>query len=491
MILTLLSHIYKNFSRSSSFRKDVSVQVAVIFIALAFAGYSLALGFALEGIIGNTLRQDNAIVFLNGVLVYYFIGEFITRYFMQSLPSLEVQPYLHLPVSRAAIVNFLLTKSVFHILNVFVFLLFAPFAFSAVARTFGMEDAWVWLLSLWLVSMIIHFLVMLLKRTLQQSIWGMAIFCTVSALFACADYFGWLKLSEISESFFGSALQNYTVIFALSITNALLYYVIYAIFKKRLYSDELSTTENIRILSGQWSFLQKLGTVGSWIRIEVKLIFRNKRSRELFLLHCVFIILAFAMYTRVKTSGNYGVALFFGTICSGFFMMNYGQYLFSWQASHFDFTLTQPTSIRLFVESKFWLLTATTVLWLLFSVPMVYLGWQFMLVNFATSVFNIGVNTFIVMNISMWGAKRIDLKHSGSLNYEGMGAAQWILGIPLFVSPYIFYLPFWLAGYPQLGLLSVSIAGVIGIMFHKKLIDFTARRLLNMRYVRAADFRKE
>ena len=178
-------------------------------------------------------------------------------------------------------------------------------------------------------------------------------------------------------------------------------------------------------------------------------------------------------------------------ISSGFFTMNYGQFLFSWQGSHFDFTLTQPSSIRQFVESKFWLLASTTIVWFLFSIPYVFMGWHFLLINLVASLYNIGINTFVVMNMSMWGAKKLDLKHSGSLNYQGIGAAQWLMGIPLMASPYLFYMPFSLMGYPILGLTCVGVAGLMAIVLQKLNIDFTTIRLYNRRHSMASNFRKD
>lgn len=490
MIITFLSHIRKSFFRSSSVGKDTAIQVAIAFIILSLVGYSLRLGFALENIIVKTLQQKDAITFLNGLLIYYFIGGFMTRYFIQSLPAMDVQPYLHLPVPRSKIVNFLLGKSILHALNIFIFLLFTPFAFTAISREYGIAQAWVWLLSLWFLSLINHFIVVLVKRNLAQSVWGIFAFMIICTLFACADYFGWLKLSIVSEKFFNSVLEGYTVISVLCLAMIVLYYVAYRTFIDRLYPEELSTEENQIFHSANWTFFQKFGLIGSWIRIELKLIFRNKRSRELFLLQIVFLLLSFVFYNKIDESA-YTAFLFFGIICSGFFIMNYGQFLFSWQGAHFDFTLTQPTSIRLFVESKYWLLAVTTTLLFLVSIPFVFLGWQFLLINFVASLYNIGINIFVVMNMSMWGAKRIDLKHPGSLNLEGMGAAQWIMAIPLFAGPYLFFLPFKLAGYPIPGLVTVGMAGLIGIVFRKKLIAITSQRLFIIRHVMASNFRKD
>ena len=491
MIITFLSHIYKNFFRSSSVGKDIAIQIMLGFIVVSLVGYSLAVGFALENIIVNTLKQKDAIAFLNGLLIYYFIGGFITRYFIQSLPALDVQPYLHLPIPRSKIVNFLLGKSLIHVLNIFVFLVFTPFALTAIAREYGIAQTCVWLLSLWFLSLINHFLVILAKRHLTQSVWVFLTFIIICTLFAGADYFGWLKLSVVSEKLFHAVLQGYTVAGVLSLLVILLYYSAYRTFINRLYPEELSVQENKTFHSTNWTFLQNFGLIGAWIRVELKLIFRNKRSRELFLLHVVFSLLAFAFYNYIKNQSAYGVFLFFGMICSGFFIMNYGQFLFSWQGAHFDFTLIQPTPIRLFVESKYWLLMSTTAVWFLFSIPYAFLGWHFLLINLAASLYNIGINTFVVMNMSMWGAKRINLRHPGSINLEGIGAAQWIMGIPLIATPYLFYVPISLMGYPILGLVAVGMTGVIGIVFRQKLINLTAQRLFNMRHLMASNFRKD
>lgn len=491
MIATFISHLFKSFFRSSSVGKDLAIQIVLGFIALALGAYSLSLGFALEKIIVNMLKQSDAIAFLNGLLIYYFIGGFITRYFIQSLPALDVQPYLHLPVPRSKVINFLLGKSLIHIINVFVFLLFTPFALTAIARDHGIVQALIWLLSLWLLSLINHFLLILIKRSPAQRVWGLLAILIICALFACIDYFGWFKLSLASEKFFSSALKGYSIMVTLFIVVILLYLCAYRIFVNRLYPEEISKRGTRTSRSANWAFLQNFGLTGAWLKVELKLIFRNKRSRELFLMHVVFLLLAVSFYKYIKNQNAYSVFLFLGIMCSGFFLMNYGQYLFSWQGAHFDFTLVQPTSIRQFVESKYWLLASTTVVWFLLGIPIVFLGWHFLLINFVASLYNVGINMFVVMNMSMWGAKRIDLKHPGSLNLEGIGAAQWIMGVPLLASPYLFFLPFSLLGYPMLGLVSVGLAGLAGIVFRKKLIDITFQRLLNMRYVMASNFRKE
>ena len=73
------------------------------------------------------------------------------RYFLQSLPILDVQPYLHLPIKKSSIVHYLLGKSFLHVMNFMTLLLFSPFAFKVIATSEGTNAAWSWLLSIWLL----------------------------------------------------------------------------------------------------------------------------------------------------------------------------------------------------------------------------------------------------------------------------------------------------------------------------------------------------
>ena len=487
---TFLSLIVKRFFRSPSFGKDITIQIILGFIAVAVVGYFLVLGFALEKLIINTLKQKNSVAFLNGLLVYYFIGEFIIRYFIQSLPALDVQPFLHLPIKRSKIVNFFLGISLIQVINIFVFLLFSQFAFGSVAHEYGIQQAWIWLLSLWFISLILYYAVVLLKITSSKIEWKLFFIIVICSLIAGADYFAWIKLSLVAEKFFNAILQGYAIIGALFSTVIFLHYIAYSTILKRLYPEELKVQENQFSHSANFSFLRSFGQTGMWIKIELKMIFRNKRTREVFFMSTMFLFQELILCYVMKNH-DYGIFLFLGITCTGLFMANYGQHTFSWQGDHFDFTLTQPTSLRSYVESKYWLLASMTGLWFILTVPLVYFGWEILFINLAGTLYNIGVNRFVVMIMAMLDTTKLSLRGGGALNYEGAGAAQWLIGIPFLFVPIIIYAPFGLMSYKALGIAVVGLTGLIGIGLHKKLIDITYKRFIDRRYTIASSFRKE
>ncbi|HCZ37216.1 MAG TPA: hypothetical protein DHV26_14940, partial [Cytophagales bacterium] len=207
MITTLLSHGWKKFKRSVAFEKELATNIFLGLIAVMVFGYAIALGFFLEKIITNGFNQPDSVGFLNGLLFYYFGFEFMLRYFMQSTPALDVQPYLHLPVSRRYLVHYMLIKSLLHLLNFLALVLFAPFAFTAVASQAG-ASAGIWLLSIYLISLCLHYVVLIFKKGLDDTIIGFLALTGVLGVFALADYYNWFNVSKISAAGFQFILSN-------------------------------------------------------------------------------------------------------------------------------------------------------------------------------------------------------------------------------------------------------------------------------------------
>ncbi len=493
MILTLLSHEFKRITRSVSFGRELTTTFLLGFLGLMMLVYTLILGFALDSMITKGLDQPDSFAFLNRFILYYFALEFITRYFIQNAPVLDAQPYLHLPVKRSTLIHYLLGKSMFHLLNIMVMLLFAPFTFMAVWMRAGGSAALLWLGTLILLSWAIHYLVILFKKRLDDTVWGLLCVIGTIIFFIAADYFQWFQLTQVSFLIFGS-IERLPILFILSIGLLILvYYFSWRAFLAGLYPDDWAKNEDAhRSKRYDFTFLKSFGWIGEWINLEIKLILRHKRTRTILWMSSLLLLYGLVFYTKDNLMQEMpDIMLFAGVFITGIFMINYGQFLFSWQAGHFDFTLTRPLSIRQFIESKYWLLVTVTLLCFLLSIPYVYFGWKILFVHFTVMLFNIGVNVYVIMNMAMWGPKKIDLGKGGTLNYQGVGAAQWIMGIPILLGPYVIYLPFRWMGYPNVGLIMVGLAGVIGIVFRPYFLSLTAQRLASLKYKIASGFRQD
>ncbi|NOS55688.1 MAG: hypothetical protein HOP37_05455 [Cyclobacteriaceae bacterium] len=453
--------------------------------------YTLVAGFALDGLITKAFHQPDSLLFVNRLLLYYFVFEFVMRYFMQNVPALDVQPYLHLPIKRNSIAHFLLSKSLLHVFNSIVLLLFMPFAFTVVAGRWGIAGAVSWLTSLVILSWAMHYLVIYYKKKLDDSIWGIVVLIGGFGLLGAADYLHWFKLSDLSAIIFNQ--PSFLPVVAILLVVAL-YRLIFSLLVGGMYAEDWSAQKDAATewgKTGDLHFLRGFGNYGEWIGLELKLILRNKRPRSFIFISAFMLLYGVVAYRNDAGNEISDFSLFVGMFITGAFMINYGQFLFSWQGAHFDFTLTRPISIRQFIESKYLLLCGITVITFVLSIPYAYFGWHIVSYHLAIVLFNMGINVFIMMNMAMWGPQKIDLKKGSTFNHEGTGAAQWIMGFPILLSPYLFFLPFKYFFSTYVGIAAVGIAGLLGIIFRSYLIGITTKRFTEKRYEIAAGFRKE
>jgi hypothetical protein len=97
-------------------------------------------------------------------------------------------------------------------------------------------------------------------------------------------------------------------------------------------------------------------------------------------------------------------------------------------------------------------------------------------------LYNLGVNIPLIFLIGLYSKKRLDLNQSSVMNYQGMGASQWVAGLPMLLGPialfYLFKLAFGVVG----GYAGLGVVGLIGILFHSVVIDFFAKKYLKQKH---------
>jgi hypothetical protein len=66
---------------------------------------------------------------VNSYVIFWLAIELIFRFFMQSLPVMNIKPLLVLPI-KESVIHFVLMKSVISIYNIFPLLMIIPLGFS-------------------------------------------------------------------------------------------------------------------------------------------------------------------------------------------------------------------------------------------------------------------------------------------------------------------------------------------------------------------------
>lgn len=481
--------------RSTTFAKSVLVNIFLVFIVLLLLSYVVGAGLFLGQIIENFSEGVDPVAFLNAYLIFYFLTEFLFRYFLQRLPVVDLESLLHLPVGKRKIMHLLLIRSFLSPINIISLLLFLPFSMQTIAPEFGMLHALGWIGSIVLTSWILHWFMLYFKQRFEDSTIGLLIVMGVLVLGAGSNYFGWYNLGELTQPLFDWAVFSPIPVLCLVFLAAGSYWLCYRFHLANAYLEDLSREGSAEIGGQSFGFFSRFGLAGELANVEWKLILRHKKSKTYLMISAIFLLYGLLFYTNpVYATDDGGISfifIFVGIFITGIFMIQYGQLFLSWNSQNFDFYLLKNGGVEQLIQGKYLLFISISVICFLASVPYVYFGWDILLIHVATFLFNAGVLIHAVIYLALWKPKPMDLNKGAMFNYEGVGAAQWLMVIPMLVIPYAVYLPFALIFNDYVGLAALSIIGVTGLLFFKKLAAINVKRALDQKYQISSSFRQE
>ena len=137
MITTFIKHELKAFWRSKNTGKSVAIRIVMAILILYLFINVLVAGIFLDLALDKMFPDDDLVKSFCGIILIYFLFDLLMRLQLQELPTLRVQPYLHLPIKRNTLVRYLAITAVFSVFNLWPFVLFMPFVFKVVAADLG------------------------------------------------------------------------------------------------------------------------------------------------------------------------------------------------------------------------------------------------------------------------------------------------------------------------------------------------------------------
>ena len=204
----------------------------------------------------------------------------------------------------------------------------------------------------------------------------------------------------------------------------------------------------------------------------------------------LFVLYGFFFYPQEIYQETFGFLIFVGVFMTGGMMLNYANYAFGWESSYFDTILTNNISIDRYLKVKFLNAIIISAICYILTIPYLFFGWEILLINTVTFLYNIGLLVFVLLYMATYNKKRMDLSKGSVFNYQGIGASNWLAMIPAFLLPVIVYLPFSFAGYKIAGLMAIGVLGLIGLIFYKSLLKIVKNQFLKRRYIMAEGFRE-
>lgn len=470
-LTVFLYHQWLSFWRARNANKSLALQIILgVFYLLIFVEIA-ALGIALPFMLKEMKPAINPVSIYTSYLIYYFIIGLLARFQFQELPSLSIQPYLTQNIQRKQLIRFLNARSLVHFTNFLPLFVFIPFIIVVVLPVYGAFAAICFFIALFALVLNNHFLNMYVKRKTINNTWFFFAVLVLIAALKGLDHLKLLAFEKASSSLFQSIL-HYPALCLIPVSLALIVFIANNRYlKSHLYIEELES-EKKKKGGNSFAFLDRMGDIGDMIALDLKLIFRNKRPKSVVILSGVLLLYGFMFYPKYVATANYSMLFFIALMITGIFIANYGQFIFSWQSSHFDGMMTYNTNMHQYIKAKFSLfLTACTLQFLIASFYGL-MSWRLLPLQLAAYLYSVGVNSFLTIYVSTFNYKYLDLRKSASMNFQGIGAMQWLQSLAITFGPaLLFFLANRFAGF-WYAIVCVGLPGIAGLIFRERIINW-------------------
>ena len=487
MISHFLKLEWKQFFRSSHWQKGIALKIIMGFFILYFMVVFLAIGVLGYYILKKTLPALDPLQLVNSYLLYVVLGELILRYLMQTLPVMNIKPLLVLPIKRSSLVHYVLGKSAISLFNIISLFFYIPFAVVLMIEGYDTSGVLGWLFTVVLMTQSVNFLNFLINKS--NIALGSIVFLLLAAV--GSQKFGLFDLTVFGGQVFDAVYASPIYSLIGVVVLVILYKLNYKQLKSLVYLDEAVSQKVEEASAIDLSFVNRLGDVAPFIKNDIRLIWRNKRTKTVFLMSFLFLLYGLIFFTQETYRDMPALLMFASLFITGGFTLNYGQFIPAWDSAHYKMLMSQSFKYRKFLESKWILMVVMTSILYLLSFPYLYFGSKIFLMITAGAVFNIGFNSLFLLYAGSFNRKKIDLNKSGFGNTQGTSATQILIIIPLMLLPMLL---FWVfnkfVGYNS-GFIVVASVGIISLLLKKYAMNFIEKKYIKDKYVMINAFGKE
>ena len=405
---------------------------------------------------------------VNKFLIYYFLIDLGIRLLLQKIPVMNIRPLLALPFKRPTIVNFSIGKtllSFFNFLHVFFFL---PFTIVLLIEGYDVVSVMLWHLAMVALVYNNNFLNIILTN--KDNVF--AVFSAIVLVLGGFQYYHFFTITDYTLVFFDGLFHTKWMFLFPVLALAGLYYYTFIYLKNNLYLDAGLSTKHEIAKTEDLTWLNQFGTLGTFLKNDIKLIKRNKRSRTTVLMSLLFLFYGL-LFFRENSHQPEVLRIFAGIFVSGGFLFTFGQFVPSWDSSYYPLMMTQNISYKGYLSSKWWLVVIATFISTILASFYLYFGWQVYLTIVVGAIYNIGVNSHLVLLGGAYTKTPIDLAMSKGAfgDKKAFNTNTMLLSLPKLVLPLLLYWAGTSLMNPNLGLVFVAIAGVLGFALRGKVFS--------------------
>jgi len=452
---------WKAFTRASAFSTNLVIKIILGIFAVFYGIGFLFLGVAAYFGIKEELHLDPLVV-INKYLIYYLLADLAIRAILQKIPVINIRPLLALPIKRKTIVNFAMGKTLVSFFNLIHIFFFVPFSITLLVQGYDPLGVICWWLGIWLLIYINN----LINLLINDNDFVFVIFISILGGLGVLHYYSYFDITLVTGGFYQGLYNTYYIVLIPTAVFAGLWLYTHRFFTQKLYLDTGLKGKTEIAQTQDFTWLNRFGSMSTFLKNDLKLILRNKRSKTSVMMSFLFIFYGLLFYTgSIEMYDNQPMKMFASIFVSGGFLLTFGQFVPSWDSAYYPLMMSQNIPYRDYIASKWWLMVIGTAISAVICSFYLYFGLDIYLMILAGAVFNIGVNSLLVLLGGAFLKTPVDLA-SGKQAFgdkKAFNIKTFLISLPKMLLPMGLYVLGASLISPLAGYLLVAAVGLIGI----------------------------
>jgi len=410
------------------FERNMALRIFTLFMFGMLGTQLVVTGFFLFSVLSKYGAYNNAIDSFNFILLYLLLFDFVIKYFLKQSQSMQIVPYLTLPVQRKTLLNFLLMKEFTNIWNLYFLFLLIPFVFKAIPEHHGYLSALLYILFFYLLCIGNSLLVNISNILLKRSGWYLFLPIIIVAAIVGITFIPGVDIEVgIVHACEFILEKNIVAWMTILLVAGALWKLNLSMMNADIYRAMQGKNISKSGASFRIPFLYRLGMIGTIINLELKMILRSKRLKTQ-PYSCVFIIIYYFFQAQLPHfKALYPNMLFFTIFTLGWLGVVMSQFIFSSESSYFDGLMSRKFSLLDMLKGKYVFYTSYSVCMLFIMAILVFTDKIDFLFLISAFFYTIGFVFFLMFQNAVYNNTYIGLSESGMFNWKGTTGNMFVV----------------------------------------------------------------
>lgn len=474
--------------RHPMFERNRFMKFLTWFMVAYYAALLLIMGVSM----GFALKGDYSAAYhrLDGGFFYLLIIDFWMRFMMQETPAQKAQNYALLPIRRSFLMKSYLIRNMLSLGNLFWGFFLVPFGLVSVVPIAGWWAFLGWLIGYWLLFVFNGLCYIFTRALCMKHILWFLIPLALHAALVCACVLPDHNFFRVPFIMFMNGFVEWSL-WPYVIVGTLIAFAFWANYKLQMgmVYNEIGKKEEVDLKrASKFTALNRYGTMGEYLKMEIRLRLRNKQPKMQFLIGIGLITF-------------FSIMLYFTDAYDGGFMKSFiclYDYvilgvttlitIMCYEGNYIDGLMSRRDSIFDLLRAKYYFNSAMLLIPFLFITPLMIIGKISVWMNLGYLFFTAGVLYPCVFQLAVYNKNTLPLNVKLAKANSGTMMQNIISIVVLFLPIGLEKICVLLLG-PVWGYMPLILLGIIGMATHRMWLRNIYRRFMLRRFENMEGFR--